>query len=383
MASAAALPLRTLTFTAALVVVAGASRLPVRGLLEQWYTGPGKYSRIAATLIILLNIKNFPGMWHWRVLKGIFQHLSVSPPKIPAAVRPSVLFLPAIVPSYVPFSECDYNLHKSNSTYYSDLDVARSHLVCALLQPGMHALQNNVKNKLVLDSAGKPVRGKWGIMLGGVHCSFKREIKPYQSYEMWTRLLCWDRKWIYVVTHFVKKGTVRPKAYVLSDGSWFGGKSYTFKGDEDSVEGAAAAVDDIDEKAIFASAISKYVIKLGRLTIHPEITLAAAGYLPEDKPSGWATMATTPSQTSGSTSVTAQDSGVSTPVIVPGESDALDPAAAEEATKDEEKSKPAWKKIVEENERGLEIARHFGALDELHSTFTGSKKAALGRFSDL
>lgn len=220
-------------------------------------------------------------------------------------------------------------------------------------------------------------------MLGGVHCSFKREIKPYQSYEMWTRLLCWDRKWIYVVTHFVKKGTVRPKAYVLSDGSWFGGKSYTFKGDEDSVEGAAAAVDDIDEKAIFASAISKYVIKLGRLTIHPEITLAAAGYLPEDKPSGWATMATTPSQTSGSTSVTAQDSGVSTPVIVPGESDALDPAAAEEATKDEEKSKPAWKKIVEENERGLEIARHFGALDELHSTFTGSKKAALGRFSDL
>ncbi|RFU28535.1 hypothetical protein B7463_g7803, partial [Scytalidium lignicola] len=377
MASAAALPLKTMTFLAALGTAAGVSRLELRALVEKMYTGPGKYSRMLMTLFILGNIKNLPGMWHYRVLKGIYQHLLFSPPNIPDAERPSSLFLPVIMSSYVPLTECDYNLHKSNSTYYSDLDATRSHLVCCLLQPGIRAVQQNAKTKLVLDSTGKPVRGRWGMMLGSVHCSFKREIKPFQGYEMWTRLLCWDRKWIYVVTHFVKKGTVRPKAYILTDGSWFGGKGYAVKGDAAADVASAADIDDIDEKAIFASAISKYVTKLGRLTIHPEVTLAACGYLPEGKPGGWASMSTPPPQGWGSTPVS-ESSGISTPEVVSGVSEEVGEG---QEKKDEEK--PAWKKIVEENEKGLEIARHFAALDELPKTFTGSKRAALGRFADF
>lgn len=48
----------------------------------------------------------------------------------------------------------------------------------------------------MLDKEGKAVRGRWSIMLGGVACSFKREIGIYEGYEMWSRILCWDRKWI-------------------------------------------------------------------------------------------------------------------------------------------------------------------------------------------
>ena len=35
-----------------------------------------------------------------------------------------------------------------------------------------------------------------GLALGEVQCSFKKEVKVYEKYEMWTRVLCWDQKWM-------------------------------------------------------------------------------------------------------------------------------------------------------------------------------------------
>jgi hypothetical protein len=249
--------------------------------------------------------------------------------------------------------ECDYNFHKSNSTYFSDLDITRSHLVCALLQPGIEKLQHNKREKLVLDKEGKPVLGKWSIMLGGVMATFKREIGMYQGFEMWSRVLCWDRKWIYIVTHFVKKGTVKPSAYILTDGSWFRKGYKAVKGEKGSVE--------MDEKAIFASAISKYVIKLGRLTVHPEVSLNASGLLPP-KPGGWAMM-TGPS-------------GESTPETLDVEKD--EPAPESENTDEWD-----WRRIEARNKKGLKFVEHFAALDGLHGEFSGSQTAALGKYRDF
>jgi hypothetical protein len=206
-----------------------------------------------------------------------------------------------------------------------------------------------VREKLVLDKEGQPVRGRWSVMLGGVMCSFKREIGIYEGYEMWSRILCWDKKWIYCVTHFVKKGAVKPSAYILDDGSWFGGKGYK------KLE--AKGGKDVDEKAIFASAISKYVVKLGRLTVHPEVFLQASDMLPP-KPGGWASM-------SG-------PSGESTP-------ETLEVADTEvEVTDDWD-----WRKVEAENKKGLAFAEHFGELDALHDEFTGSQAPALGRYRDF
>jgi hypothetical protein len=228
--------------------------------------------------------------------------------------------------------------------------------VCCLFQPGIDKQQHNVREKLVLDKEGKPVTGRWSIMLGGVMCSFKREIGMYQGFEMWSRLLCWDRKWIYVVTHFVKKGTVRPSSYILTDGSWFGGKGYQ------NLKGPAKEGEDVDEKAIFASAISKYVIKLGRLTIHPEVLLQASDLLPE-RPGGWHTMSGV--------------SGESTPETL--EMDASHIVVEKSETTDEWD----WRRIVAQNEEGLKYVEHFAALDSLHGEFSGSKAAALGKYRDF
>ena len=169
---------------------------------------------------------------------------------------PDKLFHPVISSSHVTLSEVDYNLHKSNSTYFADLDVSRSHLASHLLARGCRALAHNAEERLVMDPArpGEPARGRFGVMLGAVACSFRREIKPYASYEMWTRVLSWDRKWLYLVTHFVEKGAVRPRAW---DAQSFGLTRPAAGEGEPPADW---------EKKVYASAVSKYVFKIGRLT---------------------------------------------------------------------------------------------------------------------
>ena len=56
------------------------------------------------------------------------------------------------------------------------------------------------------------------MALGGVTCTFKRELKPYRKYEIWTRVLSWDEKWVYVISHIVKPDSANPTAY--SDQPW-------------------------------------------------------------------------------------------------------------------------------------------------------------------
>jgi hypothetical protein len=64
MASATRLPIKSIVFTTALVAAAGASHVNIQKLLTDAFTGPGSYSRIAATVVLLANLKNLPGVWH-------------------------------------------------------------------------------------------------------------------------------------------------------------------------------------------------------------------------------------------------------------------------------------------------------------------------------
>lgn len=259
---------------------------------------------------------------------------------------PDKLFLPSISQTHVSLLEVDYNIHKSNSTYFADLDVSRSHLVSHLMARGIRALLNNATTRLVLDPAdpSRVARGKFGVMLGAVHCSFKREIRPFQRYELWTRILSWDRKWLYMVTHFVEAGTVRPRSWAAGS---FGPTRKTATKPEDW------------EKKVFATAVSKYVYKIGRLTIHPAVIIDASGLLPE-RPDGW---------------VSAGSSGVATPAEpVVGNTDAAAKAEVEETGWD-------WKRTEAERLKGWEYAQHFAALDGLSSKFDAGEDGALARWT--
>ena len=145
--------------------------------------------------------------------------------------------------------ECDINLHKSNSTFFTDLDTSRAALLTRLFS---HALRN-------LRDAGQAAP-RANMILGATQCSFQREILPYQAYEVHSRVLCWDAKWIFIVSYFVKSGA-------------------RLKLDMDSDQPAATPDNKKQRAQVFATAVSKYVVKEGKLTVSPERVLQAGGYL--------------------------------------------------------------------------------------------------------
>ncbi|KAI1434318.1 capsule polysaccharide biosynthesis protein [Xylaria sp. CBS 124048] len=304
-------------------VAYGAYRGNAAAMIESFFTGPGRTSRIIALAVVLVNWKSLPLAWTFRIFNAMVGHLMVRPRH---TYTPDKLFQPVKTSTHVTLLEVDYNFHKSNSTYFADLDVSRTHLVGHLLARGCQALGNNAKTKLVMDpaDASRPAKGNFGIMLGGVQCSFKREIKPYQGYEMWSRVLSWDRKWLYIVTHYVEKGAVKESKNHSPEGGW--------------------------EKKIFASAVSKYVFKVGRLTVHPAVVIEASGMLPE-RPGGWI-----------------KDDGKEVVMNGHAESDAAEPAVWD------------WKRAEAERRKGLEYAEHFAALDGLLGQFSAGENGALATF---
>lgn len=248
---------------------------------------------------------------------------------------PRALFAPLIATARAPLLEIDYNFHKSNSTYFADLDVARAHFVAYVLRPGIKALSTNTATKLVTDPrTEKPAAGTFGIVLGAVHCSFKTEISAYKGYEMWTRILSWDRKWLYLVTHFVPVGTAKPTEWLDPRAGLRGTRKPTDK----------VLTSDDWEKKVYASAVSKYVFKLGRLTVHPAVLLDASGLLPE-RPGGW---------------MTGEDG-------VGGGNEVI------ELSEDEW----TWTRVESMRRKGMAFAAPFLALDGLQQTFDGGNDGAI------
>lgn len=271
-----------------------------------------------------------------RVFNAILYHTFVRRPPI---LGPKALFRPMISQTHAPLLEIDYNMHKSNSTYFADLDVSRSHLISYLCRPGLRKITYNAQHRVVVDAAGRTVPGGLGIMLGAVHCSFRREIPAYKPYELWSRVLAWDRKWLYIVTHFVPKGGVRPAA-------WLDPKFKKMR--TRPVDAAAApAVEDWPSK-VYATAVSKYVFKTGRFTVHPSIVLEQSHLLPP-RPGGWRGGA--------------DDMGE-----IADLGDAVDGDAWD------------WPRIERQRRKGMEFAAQFGNLDDLQSLFDGGAGGALGKF---
>ena len=327
-------------------------------LIKAFLTGPGRTSRILLVLFIIFNRKSMPFMWTVRVppseqssrmpllrLTCVYQqfrvfyailhhHLFRKSPQL----GPKALFKPMITTTHTPLLEIDYNLHKSNSTFFSDLDVSRTHLVSYLFRPALRNMTHNTQSKLVLDpKTGAPIKGPLGILLGAVECSFKKEVAAFQSYEMWSKVLCWDRKWVYIITHFVPKGTAKPTEWLDP-----GFRGVKVRGPSDAAGGW--------ERKIIATGISKYVFKVGRFTVHPALMMGDSDMLPE-RPGGWM---------SGENQVGDEAADVSdVNLSVEGEWD--------------------WRRVEAQRRKGMELANNFANLEESHSLFDGGRGGAVAR----
>ncbi|OAL19546.1 hypothetical protein AYO22_09708 [Fonsecaea multimorphosa] len=337
--------------------------------------------RTLAFLFALINLKSLPLAWHARLFYRMFtnwytearvQRSIKAQSELSDSVHP--LFEPISIFSRSPLLETDYNLHKSNSTYFSDLDESRTVLMTKLLVPG---LKQGDKN-LVREGH----KGPLNVILGSVHTSFHKEIKPYERYEVRSRILAWDNKWIVVGSWFIRPASPKGKQEVL-----------------------------------LASALSKYVVKKGKFTVSPERCFVTAGWLPrrpekvddgadrQDKPqvkeiSAWSSSSeeSTPPQIPPRTdtekpSTSSEPSLISTPQEGPLAAPVPEPATLRTTDSIVEKLETAaaktgaaisssaplapltavhvkpggewdWHRIEMERVRGLQIAQNWLALDK-------------------
>ena len=344
------------------------------------FSGKTGFWKFIALLFALINLKTLPLAWHVsvavnhslsdiltrsqiRLITGLLRQIRSSRLRLASKSGPSTLFQPVITSSRSPFLECDYNLHKSNSTYFSDFDVGRLELLVSLCGYGI----DQTRKELAKES-----KDGFATMLGGVSCNFKREIKPFQAFEVWTRILCWNNKWIYVIGYFVKKGAVKPSSYTLQP--WK-------KSRANKAEGTGGAVNNDGAKpgphpAIFASAIAKYVFKKGRLTIPPERVLRASQLLPP-KPADHETppMTMTPSPETNSIDATA-----ASVVAVLTPDNAGDLMAASLTAGFGESDEWTWERVENERKRGMRIAELYQGLEALSEEFTGENMPVLGQY---
>ncbi|KAK2134098.1 ClpP/crotonase-like domain-containing protein [Fusarium oxysporum II5] len=209
--------------------------------------------RTLAFLFMLTNLKALHFMWFARFLRAFVRRLTDSAPE--KHLSPRCIFLPAISATRSPALECDYNLHKSNSTYFTDMDMSRGNFSLVLFGKAFNPL---------------PGPTHFTMILGGTTCTWRKEIKPYARYELWTRVLSWDEKWLYVVTHFVKPGVFQPTEFVLQPYK----KPKAAKGQEKDVDTL---------KSVYASSVARYVFKNNRRTIPPEEALQKSNLLPNDE----------------------------------------------------------------------------------------------------
>ena len=352
----------------------------------------------------------------FRFINGVYTHLraprSSSRSRItPADIGPRALFQPIIISTHTPLLECDINAHKSNSTFFSDLDISRTHLLSCLLQRGMMKAR---ETEGVSHWAFK-------FILGSVCSVFRREIKPYERFEIWSRVLSWDRKWLYVISHLVQKDGARPKEYLLQPegprrwrwlllltdpiSSWRRSRSHQKPKQEraqvivDGPNAGPAPAASTAHPAIYASAISKYVVKRGRRTIPPEQVLENAGLLP---PRPAAPDPEPPSSSAPASSSSSSASPAQYPAIVPGPASTSEDngdgllqasllpgsASPDHSTGTETTGEPSadpwdWARVEAERQRGMELASLVADLDASHGAFTGGDGTALGEYNDL
>jgi len=87
-------------------------------------------------------------------------------------------------------TDLDFNLHVNNGRYLALADIGRVHW---FLRTGV--LQAARRHKAV------PI-------IGDAIAKFRRDLKPFQRFEIETRMLGWDHRWGFLEHRFVREGRV-------------------------------------------------------------------------------------------------------------------------------------------------------------------------------
>lgn len=93
-------------------------------------------------------------------------------------------------------NDLDTNLHMNNGRYLTLMDLGRLDL---LLRNG---------------SVPFVIRNKWYPVLAGTMLRFRRPLNLFQKFEIRTRVVTWDGKWIFLEQRILRRGDVALQAYL-------------------------------------------------------------------------------------------------------------------------------------------------------------------------
>lgn len=93
-------------------------------------------------------------------------------------------------------NDIDFNFHLTNSRYLSVMDLGRTDL---LIRTGL------AKQLWSL---------KWKPVLGGATIRFRRSLTVGQRYGLWTQIVGWDDKWLYIEQQLKHNDTIIARAMV-------------------------------------------------------------------------------------------------------------------------------------------------------------------------
>ena len=85
-------------------------------------------------------------------------------------------------------NDLDVNVHMNNGRFLSVMDLGRFDL--------------SFRTRL----GRAMLRNRWMPLVGGVTIRYRRSLDPFERYELQTRLLGWDAKWVFLEQRFLKKG---------------------------------------------------------------------------------------------------------------------------------------------------------------------------------
>lgn len=95
---------------------------------------------------------------------------------------------PFAMPMRVWPMDLDFNLHKNNGRYLTTMDVGRMDLA---FRAGLH----------------KPMfKYRWMPLLGSSTIRYFRSLRPFQKYNLETRIIGWDEKWVFMEQKFIADG---------------------------------------------------------------------------------------------------------------------------------------------------------------------------------
>ena len=84
-------------------------------------------------------------------------------------------------------NDIDINFHLNNARYLNLMDYARTHLLARtrLLEHIIHA--------------------RWQPLVGAVWITYRRSLPLFASFNLSTRMVCWDDRWFYIEQTFTAR----------------------------------------------------------------------------------------------------------------------------------------------------------------------------------